>query len=134
MASPLFTKQNITALGPWLDHECSDPLRAAAVALISFGQMSLDGVAQGREALNSYFKAITRFDGPDAARRAGQNDVARQQRHVRRDKADKIIAVKDQLAGIGVLAQLPVLKELNGQIVRVDLRLDVRPERREGIE
>ena len=45
-----------------------------------------------------------------------------------------MIAIEDELAGVRILAQLTVLKELDGQIVRIDLRLHVRPQRRECVE
>jgi hypothetical protein len=49
-------------------------------------------------------------------------------------KLDQVEAVEDQLAGVAVLPELAVLEELDAQIMRVDLRLDVGPERREGVE
>jgi hypothetical protein len=65
---------------------------------------------------------------------AGEDHVPGQQRHVGGDEADQVKAVEDQLAGVGVLPELAVLEQLDGQIMRVDLRLHVRPERRKGVE
>src|SRR5207247_1374985 len=49
-------------------------------------------------------------------------------------EADQLVAIKDELARARILAQLPVLEELDRQIVRIDFRFDVRAERREGVE
>ena len=67
-------------------------------------------------------------------RRAGENDVAGQQGHVRRDEADQLQATEDHLRRGGVLAKLPVFEQLNRQAIGIDLRLDVRAKRREGVE
>ena len=50
------------------------------------------------------------------------------------DKADELVAIKDKLAGIGVLAQLAILEQLNIQVVRVDFSFHVRSQGGEGIE
>ena len=44
-----------------------------------------------------------------------------------------MITIEDELAGVRVLAQLTILEELDGQVVRVDLRLHIRPQRRERV-
>ena len=74
------------------------------------------------------------MERPYAARRAGEDHVAGQQRHVRRDEADNVVTVEDELARVRVLPELAVLKKLDGQIMRVDLRFHIRPERREGVK
>jgi len=74
------------------------------------------------------------LDGTDSAGGAGENDIPWQQGHIGRDEADQIRTTEDKLAGIRVLAKLPVLEQLNGQIVRIDLGYDVRPERCERVK
>src|SRR5436190_524517 len=54
---------------------------------------SLDRVDQRFEALDADFEAVAGFDGADTARRAGENDVARKQGHVGRDKGDQVVAI-----------------------------------------
>src|SRR5712691_11910692 len=93
-----------------------------------------DRVDQGRKSLNAHFQAIPRFNRADAARGPGHNDVTWQQRHVGGNETDQLVAIKNQLAGVRVLAQLSILKKLNRQIMRVDLGFDVRSERRERVE
>src|SRR6266513_58450 len=92
------------------------------------------GIDQRRKSLDADFEAVAGFNRPDAAGRAGQDHVAGQQGHVRRDKADEMVAVEDELAGVRVLPQLTVLEKLDGQIVRIDFRFDVRSQRRERVE
>jgi hypothetical protein len=43
-------------------------------------------------------------------------------------------AIENELARVRVLAELPILEELNRQIMRVNLRFDVGPERRERVK
>jgi hypothetical protein len=87
-----------------------------------------------REPLDADFEPVTRFNWPDAARGAGEDDVAGHQRHVGGDETDQIVAIENELACVRVLTQLPVLKELNGQIMRIDLRFNVGSKRRESVE
>ena len=102
-------------------------LRRAAVSL-------LDGVHERLEALDADFEAVAGFNRSDAAGRAGKNDVAGEQGHVGRNESDQIVAIKNELAGVGILAELAVLELLDRQVVRIDLGLDVRAEGREGVE
>src|SRR4051812_26196918 len=89
-------------------------------------------VDQRGEALDSDFEAISGFDDANSARRAGEDDVARQQGHVGRNEADQMVAIENELARVRVLAKLTILEQLNGQIVRVDLRFHVRTNRGKG--
>ena len=95
---------------------------------------SLHRIHQRRQPLNPHFQPVARFDRPDAAGRAGEQNVAGQERHVGRDEADQVVAVEDELARVRVLAQLPVLKELDRQMARVDLRFHIRSQRCERVE
>ena len=74
------------------------------------------------------------MDWADATRCTGEDDVAGHEGHVGGDEADEFVAIEDELAGVGVLPQLAILELLNGQVVGIDLRLDVRAEGREGVE
>ena len=49
-------------------------------------------------------------------------------------KLTKWAQLKEELAGVGVLPQLAVLKHLDGQVARVQFRLHIRPQRREGVK
>ena len=94
----------------------------------------LYGVHQRGHPLNANFEAVFGLDGADAAGSAGEDDVAGQEGHVSRNKADQLETVENQLAGVGVLPQLVVLKELDGKLVRIDLGLHIRAKRRESVE
>ena len=74
------------------------------------------------------------MDRADAAGRAGEDDVAGQEREVGGDVADDFEAVEDELIGVRVLAEPSVLKELDVEAVRVEFGLDVWAERGEGVE
>ena len=87
-------------------------LRRAAVSL-------LDGVHERLEALDADFEAVAGFNRSDAAGRAGKNDVAGEQGHVGRNESDQIVAIEDELAGVGILTELTILKKLDGEIVRI---------------
>src|SRR6267154_4214131 len=73
----------------------------------------LHAVDQRRESLDAHFEPVSRLDWPNSAGCAGENHVARQQCHIGGNKTHQPIATEYELAGIGTLAQLPVLKELN---------------------
>src|SRR5580765_5836194 len=90
------------------------------------GGGSFHSIDEGRESLDPNFEPITAFDWTNAAWRAGEYDVAGHQRHIRGDEANQIVAIENQLPGIRVLAQLTVLEKLDGEIVRIDLRLHIR--------
>src|SRR5208337_2285850 len=92
-----------------------------------------DTVYQRGEPLNPHFQPVSGRDRPHTAGRAGENDVAGQQGQVGRDETDKVEAVEDELAGVRVLPQLAALEELDGQIVRIGLRLHIRSQGREGV-
>ena len=74
------------------------------------------------------------MDGANPAGGAGENDIARQQRHVCGDEADQLCAGENHLAGVRVLAQLAVLEELNSLILRINFSFDERPDGRKGVE
>src|SRR2546430_17304672 len=73
-------------------------------------------IDQRRKSLDADFEAVAGFDWPHAAGRAGQDYVAGQQRHVRRDKAEEMVAVEDELAGVWVLPQVTIQLFQNGQL------------------
>lgn len=93
-----------------------------------------DAVHQGRHALDPHFEFVTRLYRAYTARRPRQNNVARKQCHVGRNKTYQLKAVEDHLAGVAVLTQLTILEELDAQIVWINLSLHIRSEWREGIE
>ena len=94
----------------------------------------LHRVVQRRKPLNPHLQLVTALDGADAAGGAGENHIARQQRHVRGDEADQFVRLENELARVRVLAELAVLELLDVQMVCVNLRLHQRTERREGVE
>src|SRR5687767_6845496 len=94
----------------------------------------LHRVDQRRHSLNANLEAIAGLDWADAARCAGDDHIAREQRHVGGDEADQLITIENQLARVRILTKLAVLEKLNGEIVRIDLRFDVWPERSERVE
>jgi len=91
-------------------------------------------IHQRRESLNSHLQLVAALNRPDAAGCAGHDHVAGQQRHVCRDEAHELVAIEDKLARMRVLPELAVLEKLNGQLMRIDLRLDVRPQRSECVK
>ena len=91
-------------------------------------------ICQRRQSLNPDLQAVARLNRPHSAWRAGDDDVARQERHAGGGEADDVRTVKNELAGAGVLPQQTVLKRLDGQIPRVQFGLNVRAQRRESIE
>ena len=94
----------------------------------------LDRIHQRRHPLDPDLEAVSRLDRADPARGPGQDDITREEGHVRRDETDQLIAIEDQLTRQRVLAELTVLKKLNGQLVRVDFGLHIRAQRSEGIK
>src|SRR6516225_2433678 len=96
--------------------------------------MSLHRIDQRGQALDPNLEPVAGFDGPNTAGCSSQNHVARKQRHICRNKAHQLEAVENKLARMGVLTQLAILEELNGQLVRVNLRLNVGTQWREGVE
>ena len=84
--------------------------------------------------MDAHFQAVARFESAQHRWSSREDHVARQKRHVRRNETDDLEAIENELARVRVLAQLPVLEKLDGQIMRVDLRFHVRPERRESVE
>src|SRR5690606_920868 len=78
-------------------------------------------VDQRGHALDANLEAVTRLDRADAAGGAGEDDITREQGQVRRDETDELEAIKNELGGARVLAELTVLEKLDGQFVRVDL-------------
>src|SRR5689334_9950801 len=93
-----------------------------------------DRVDQWRQSLDADLEPVPGLDRSYAAGCPGQDDVPGQQGEVCRNKADELVTVEDELAGVRVLAQLPVLEQLNRQIVRVDFRFHVRSQRSERVE
>src|SRR6202022_2967614 len=64
---------------------------------------------------------ILRLAGNDALRRAGEDDVARLERHVFRDVADQLLAVEHHVAGVRGLHHVAVDVAFDLEIVAVDL-------------
>lgn len=98
------------------------------------GRGLLDGVDQWGKSLNPDLQTVSGTNGADTAWGAREDDVARQQCHVGGDETHQLCAVEHHLAGIGVLPQLAILKELNIQVVGVDLGFNVRAEWCERVE
>ena len=96
--------------------------------------LSLNRVDQRRQALDPHFQPVARSDGSHAAGGAGDDDVSGQEGHVGGDEADQVRAIENELAGVGILPELPVLKQLDAQILRVQFGLNVRPQGRKGVE
>ena len=94
----------------------------------------LHRVHERRKALDADFQAVAGLNRSDPARCAGADDITRQERHVGRDETDQLIAIEDELVRVGILAQLPVLEQLDRQIMRVDLRFHVRPKWSERVK
>src|SRR2546426_8156879 len=69
------------------------------------GDMLLDRIYERRQPLNADLQPVAGADRPDAAGRAGDNDIARQKRHVGGNEADQVEAIEDELAGVRVLAR-----------------------------
>src|SRR5438034_10628960 len=82
---------------------------------------SLYCVYQRREALDADFEAVAGLDGTDAAGRPSEDNVAGHEGHVGGDEADQFVAIEDELAGVRILPELPVLELLDGQVVRINL-------------
>lgn len=95
---------------------------------------SLHRVDQRGHALDADLESVARLDGTHTAGRTCQDHVTREEGHVGGDEAHQLEAVEDHLARVAVLAQLTILEELDAQVMRIDLGLDVRPQRRERIE
>src|SRR5437899_9311920 len=72
----------------------------------------LHGVHQWRQSLNAHFEAVPGLNRANAAGRARKNDVARKQRHVCGNETHQLKAVENELAGVRILAQLAILKQL----------------------
>jgi hypothetical protein len=63
-----------------------------------------------------------------------RSHVAGQQRHVRGNETDEFGGLEDELFRVRVLPQLAVLEKLDAQFIRINFRLHVRADRREGVE
>jgi len=105
----------------------------AAAAQESRGPL-LDCVHERLQALDADFEAVAGFNRSDAAGCAGKDDVAGEQGHVGGNECDQIVAIEDELAGVGILTELTILKKLDGEVVRVDLGFHIRAERGEGVK
>ena len=109
-------------------------MKAFILAQRLCGSKSFHRVDERRQALNPHFELVATLNRPDAARRAGQNNVAGQQGHVCRNKTYKLGWFENHLVCARVLAQLAVLEQLNCQIARINIRFHKRTERCESIE
>ena len=97
-------------------------------------RQSLHGIHERRQALNPHLQPVARFDGTNAAGCASEDYIAGKQSQIGGHKANEIKTVENELARIGVLAELPILEKLDVQVVRIDLGFDIGTERREGIK
>ena len=95
---------------------------------------SLYRVDQRSHSLNPDLETVAGLNGSHSAGCPREDHVTRKECHVGRNEAHQMEAVEDHLAGVAVLAQLTVLEELDAQVMRIDLGLDVRPQRRERVE
>jgi len=94
----------------------------------------LDRVDERGQALDPDVQPVARAYRPDATRRAREDDIAGEQGQVGGNETDQMEAIENKLRGVRVLAQLPILEELDGQAVRVDLGLYVRAEWRKRVK
>src|SRR5687768_10153765 len=74
--------------------------RSAGRAAARPYRASLHCIDERCQTLNSHFEPVAGFNGPDAAWRPGEDDIAGHQGHVGRNETHQVIAVKDQLAGV----------------------------------
>src|SRR5512138_2635395 len=91
-------------------------------------------VNQRRQSLDPNFQTVPRRDRPYSAGSAGQDDISGHERQVRGNETNQLKTIKNQLAGIGVLAQLAILKELDRQVVRIEFGFNVWAQRRKRVE
>src|ERR1041384_7909605 len=72
----------------------------------------LDRIHQRGQPLNSNFEPVSRFNRSHTTGRARQNYIPREQGHVHRNKAHQMKTIENQLAGVRVLPELPILEKL----------------------
>src|SRR5438034_464840 len=109
-----------------------EPLAACGPSIAK--RNSLHGIDQRRQPLDAHLQTVARYNRANTAGRAGDNDIAGQEGYVRGNETHELKTVKDELAGVGVLSQLPILKKLDRQIVRIDFGFHIWPQRRESVE
>src|ERR1041385_3778906 len=95
---------------------------------------SRNGIAQHADAFDLDFDAIARVERPDARRRAGEDHIARLERHHRGDELEQHVAGEDHVARVAILADLAVPARGHRQRGDVELGLDAGTEGREGVE
>ena len=117
--------ENLSPFGRERESDVNMPLQNLAL---------LHGIDERGEALDADFQPVATLDWTDAAGGAGENHIAGQQREVGRDKADDFRGLEDELLRVRVLLELAVLKLLDAQFGRVQLRFDKRAERGEGVK
>src|SRR5438132_13635785 len=91
-------------------------------------------VAQNADAFNLDFDDVARLQRPDPGGRAGEDDVARLERHHGGDELDYRRAGKDHQAGAAVLFDDAIHARAEREIGRVEVRLDAGADGTESIE
>src|SRR6185369_3784041 len=93
-----------------------------------------NGIAQYADAFDLDFHRVARAQRTDSRRGAGQDHVARLERHHGGDELDEKITRENHVARVAVLADLAVDARLQRERGDVELRLDAWADRREGVE
>ena len=93
-----------------------------------------DLVLERADVLDADLDAVADVQRADASRRAGQNDVARYQRHHAADEAHQRVGVEQHVAGAGALSEFSVDARLDEQVAGIDIGGHPRAERAEAVE
>src|SRR5258708_29051243 len=91
-------------------------------------------IAESADPLDLDLDLVAPAQGAHSGRRAGQDQVARRERHDRRDELDDDVAGEDHLSGIAVLADHAVDPGLQREAHRLDLGVDAWANRAERVE
>ncbi len=110
------------------------PIHAPPVERESAGGLGPHRVGQAAEVFDLDGDFVAVDQRADAGRRAGQDQVARDERHDRRDVGHQLAHREDHVAGGGHLAQLSVDGTGDQRVGRLELGLDPRAERAESVE
>src|SRR3954451_4488952 len=90
-------------------------------------------VGQTADALDLHSDLVTDLHRTDARRRSGEDDVAGQQSHARRDVGDERRDLVHDLARPAVLLSRPGQRRRDPEVGRVEIGLDPRAERAERV-
>src|SRR5437870_13289174 len=97
----------------------------ASILSVDFhARRSGERMVQLADLLDPQFHGVAGFEEPapshaHTGRSSGENEVARQESHARRQHRDLLGGIEDQLARVGVLHQLPVPPQLDSELVRI---------------